>query len=62
MDNVHRLAWFVAYTQEAVFADSAMFNTQGELLPIARALFADLDHTEVNCTDEPRAMHVPTNF
>ena len=61
MDNAHRLAWFVAYTQSAEFADSAMFNQQGELLPIARALFNDLDPKEVNCTDEPRYIHIPTD-
>ena len=49
MDNVHRLAWFAAHARSEEF-HSAMFNDQGELLPIARALFNDLDPSKVDCT------------
>ena len=54
MDNVHRLSWFVAHTGSAEFADSAMFNDNGELLPVARAMFNDLDPSKVNCEAQPR--------
>ena len=58
MDNAHRLSWFVAFTRQKEFADSAMFNWGGDLLPIARALFNDLDPSKVDCEAAPTALYV----
>ena len=54
MDNAHRLAWFVAITGTEAFVDTAMFNHQGQELPITRALFNDLDPKKVDCEAQPR--------
>ena len=54
MDNVHRMAWFLAYGNEASgFSKTSMFNEQGEFLPVGRALFNDLDPDKADCEAEP---------
>ena len=58
LDNVHRIAWFVAYSTVKDFGDTVMFDTDGELLPVARAIFNDLDPTKADCDAEPTELHI----
>ena len=54
MDNVHRMAWFLAYgAPGSGFSETSMFNLEGELLPVGRALFHDLDPDKANCEAQP---------
>ena len=54
MDNVHRMAWFLAYGAPGTgFSETSMFNEKGEMLPVGRALFHDLDPDKADCEAEP---------
>ena len=55
MDHVHRIAWFLTNAKNNVPVNQAacMLGDDGEWLPIARALFNDLDPELARCTEEP---------
>ena len=53
IDNIHRVAWFTAYTTREEVMDTAILNEKGEFLPVARALFNDLDPVKADCYAEP---------
>ena len=52
LDNVHRVAWFLAYADSGDWQLTSLLDGNGDFTPVGRALFYDLDADKAACSVE----------